>query len=184
MNKHKDQQKSTVELRNPKVSPEQYCSNEKYQDHLFEQYKLYVEMADKLSERRNVANTFFLTLNTLIIGIAGFSYNNLLQLKYKSILIIPLIAVLSLSYAWRRLLVSYKQLNTAKFVVIGEYENLLPTRPYIEAEWKALGYGKDPKLYKPLTDVENWIPVIFGALYVIGVLLILITDLPTPLTTP
>ena len=184
MKKRNNLPKPDVELRNPKISPEQYCSNEKYQDHMFEQYKLYVEMADRLSERRIVANTFFLTLNTLIIGIAGFSYNSLLQLKYKWILLLPLVAVLSLSYAWRRLLISYKQLNTAKFLVIGEYENLLPTRPYIEAEWKALGYGKEPKLYKPLTDVENWIPVIFGALYVIGVILIMLINLPTGLTVP
>jgi len=41
-------------------------------DLLMEQYKLYVEMMDKASERRNQANSFFLTMNTaLIIGLSG-----------------------------------------------------------------------------------------------------------------
>ncbi len=37
---------------------------ERYQAVLLEQYKLYVEMADRVSARRALANTFFLTLNT------------------------------------------------------------------------------------------------------------------------
>lgn len=179
MKKRNSSPEQDIGLRNPKISPDHYCSNEKYQEHLFEQYKLYVEMADRLSERRTLSNTFFLTLHTLIIGIAGFSYNSLLTLQFKWILVLPLIAVLSLCYAWRRMLNSYKQLNTAKFAVISEYENLLPTRPYVEAEWKALGYGKDPKLYRALTDVETWIPFIFAVLYVIGVVLLILSGSPT-----
>ena len=44
---------------------------EKYQEHLLEQYKLYVQMADKISERRQSANTFFLTINTVLIAFLG-----------------------------------------------------------------------------------------------------------------
>jgi len=33
---------------------------------VMDQYKLYVEMADRVSARRSLANTFFLTLNTAI----------------------------------------------------------------------------------------------------------------------
>ncbi len=183
MKKKDPQPKPQIELRNPHISQEAYCSNEKYQDHLFEQYKLYVEMADRLSERRMVANTFFLTLHTLIIGIAGFSYESLLSLPYKGFLIFPLLAIIALCYAWRRILYSYKQLNTGKFEVIKEYENLLPTRPYVEAEWKALGLGKDPKIYRPLTDIENWIPIIFAVLYIIGISLIIATVPPSCVST-
>jgi hypothetical protein len=39
---------------------------------VLEQYKLYVEMADRLSARRALANTFFLTVNTaVLIGLAS-----------------------------------------------------------------------------------------------------------------
>jgi hypothetical protein len=36
-----------------------------------EQYKIYVEMADRISARRGMTNTFFLTLNTAIFTAVG-----------------------------------------------------------------------------------------------------------------
>ena len=47
---------------------DEYDDKSKYKDHVLEQYKLYVEMADRISARRSTANTFFLTLNTLLVG--------------------------------------------------------------------------------------------------------------------
>ena len=38
---------------------------------LLEQYKLYVEMADRISARRGLTNSFFLTLNTGIVALVG-----------------------------------------------------------------------------------------------------------------
>ncbi len=52
-----------------KTKSESYGS--KYKDDLFEQYKLYVEMADRVSERRSTANNFFLAANTLLISVFG-----------------------------------------------------------------------------------------------------------------
>ena len=51
------------------IKPEDY--GPKYSEQLMEQYKLYVETADRVSERRSTANTFFLTANTLLISIFG-----------------------------------------------------------------------------------------------------------------
>lgn len=51
------------------VAKDNYGSN--YTEHLFEQYKLYVEMADKISARRQTANTFFLTINTAAVALLG-----------------------------------------------------------------------------------------------------------------
>ena len=42
----------------------------------FEQYKLYVEMADRVSARRSLANTFFLTLNTALFTPIGVFWKN------------------------------------------------------------------------------------------------------------
>ena len=61
---------------------------------------------------------------------------------------------------------SYQQLNTGKFDVIHEIERKLPLALY-KAEWDALGRGQDSRKYKPLTDVEKWVPVIFIGLYVV-----------------
>ena len=39
-----------------------------YDGALLEQYKLYVEMADRVSARRGLTNSFFLTLNTSVVA--------------------------------------------------------------------------------------------------------------------
>ncbi len=44
---------------------------DQYHSHLIEQYKLYVQMADKISERRQSTNSFFLTVNTALIAFLG-----------------------------------------------------------------------------------------------------------------
>lgn len=143
-----------------------YSSDDKYQDHILEQYKLYTEMADRISARRNLANTYFLTLNTLLLGTLGFFIKDSTQeLKHNYFFLFIFTGLLAFCYAWWRLVKSYSQLNTGKYKVIGEMEKKLPSSPYYSAEWKALGEGKNPKLYMPLTDVEVWVPIIFGLIY-------------------
>ncbi|WP_455768886.1 RipA family octameric membrane protein [Micromonospora tulbaghiae] len=134
---------------------------------ILEQYKLYVEMADRVSARRGLTNTFFLSLNTLIATAAGVVWKDrsALEVWYLSV---PLAALLLQCAAWFWLLRSYRQLNSAKYVVVGALEDRLPASPYWRAEWKALGEGRDPSRYWPLTHMEQWIPVSFGVVYVAG----------------
>ena len=40
-----------------------------YRDHALEMYKTYLEMADRVSERREKANSFFLAVNTALIAL-------------------------------------------------------------------------------------------------------------------
>ena len=55
-----------------------YMENEElYEHHILDQYKLYVEMADRISSRRNSANIFFLTLNSTILTIIGFLFEKI-----------------------------------------------------------------------------------------------------------
>ncbi len=157
------------------VSKEEYGKAGKYQDHLLEQYKLCIEMADRVSSRRSVANTLFLTVHTLIVSAIGFLYEKGLAYKLTWVVTFVLVALLALCYSWWRIVKSYRQLNTAKFKVIGEFEKHLPASPYWSAEWKALGEGKDPKLYIPLTKIENWIPIIFALLYIAAAVIIIRT---------
>lgn len=136
-----------------------------YDKHLFEQYKLYVEMADRISARRALANTFFIGVHTALIT----AFTVLLKegiLARSSMGYLPFIAVWVLCYVWWRIVKSYRQLNSGKFKVVHEIEDMLPLAPYA-AEWAALGEGKDEKLYLPLTHVENWVPVTFGFLYLL-----------------
>ncbi|MFN0214756.1 MAG: hypothetical protein ACKVT2_10910 [Saprospiraceae bacterium] len=151
----------------PIDSNNEYAQNKSlYQEHILEQYKIYVEMADKISERRNLANVFFLTLNTTIIGVIGFAFEKIQLITPKWLTTFPILAILLLCYVWWRLIKSYRQLNSAKYQVIGELEKRLPASPYWSAEWKALGEGKDSNKYTPLTHLENYIPLIFGIMYI------------------
>jgi hypothetical protein len=155
-------------LWNDDIDSSKYGSNAKYADHLLEQYKLYVEMTDRNSSRRNIANTFFLTLHAAIFAAIGFVYEKGSQLlQHKEILTIAFIAMLVLCLAWWMLVRSYRLLNSAKFKVIGEYEKRLPSSPYWRAEWNALGKGRDWKRYMPLSLVESWVPAVFASLYLL-----------------
>jgi hypothetical protein len=58
--------KTKISLR---IKPEDYGST--YNQHLLEQYKIYIQMADNVSERRNKANTFFLTANSFLVATLG-----------------------------------------------------------------------------------------------------------------
>ena len=155
-------------LWNTAVVPASYeGAAEKYQAAILEQYKLYVEMADRVSQRRGLTNTFFLTLNSAIFTVIGVFWQ-----KPPSgsgwLLAFPLVIALGQCTAWWWLVRSYRLLNGAKFKVIGALEERLPATPYLRAEWNALGEGKDWRKYLPLTHLEQWVPVLFGLVYLVG----------------
>ena len=129
---------------------------------LLEQYKIYVEMADRISQRRGAANTFFLTFNTAVVGALAALFNKVPTLAAVGLYA----AAVVFSVAWGLLLRSYRNLNTAKFLVIGMMEERLPASPYYAAEWKALGEGKDWRKYVPLSFIETAVPLVFLLIYV------------------
>jgi hypothetical protein len=145
-----------------------------YQGAVLEQYKIYVETADRISQRRGLTNTFFLTLNTAIFTVVGVFWKDR-PTAQAWWLLFPLLAVLGECFAWFYLVRSYRLLNTAKFEVIGALEERLPASPYWRAEWSALGEGNDPKKYWPLTHIEKWIPVLFAITYLGGFLAVIAT---------
>ncbi|QLQ40311.2 RipA family octameric membrane protein [Micromonospora robiginosa] len=132
---------------------------------ILEQYKLYVEMADRLSSRRGLTNTFFLTLNTAIASL-GTILSESLKERPKAALYLLLIVLLTQTGAWFAILRSYQQLNSAKYRVIGALEEHLPASPYWKAEWAALGSGRDKRVYWPISQVEQIVPVLFALTYV------------------
>lgn len=131
---------------------------------ILEQYKLYCEMADRISARRGLTNTFFLSLNTAIFAAAGTAWAGGHSVQ-AGLLLFPLLALIVQCGAWFFLLRSYRQLNSAKYTVIGVLEERLPASPYWKAEWRALGEGRDRAKYWPMSHLEQWIPVLFAAIY-------------------
>lgn len=151
------------------------AANEKYQNAILEQYKIYVEMADRISARRAVANTFFLTINTSVFTVIGVVWSAK-PAATPWWLVIPLLALLAECAAWFYLVRSYRQLNTAKFKVVGALEERLPASPYWNAEWHALGEGRDRSKYWPLTHLEQWVPILFGVIYLAGYVVALLAN--------
>lgn len=142
-----------------------------YKAHCLEIYKMYVERADAISYRRESANTFFLSVNTVLIGLIGY----LDESQQCTKLAIGAAGVI-LCYFWYRLLLSYKGLNTAKFQVVHEIEKLLPLSPY-DAEWEFLGRGKNSDCYKPFTHIEIWVPRVLMAIHLLAIPLTYWNDL-------
>jgi hypothetical protein len=157
-------------LWNQQVTPQGYGSSvDLYYKHVLEQYKLYVQSADQISARRNLTNTFFLTVQTAFIAAVALAYKPGWHFEPRWLVVFPLVAALILCLAWQRLIRSYRQLNSGKFKVIEEFEKRLPTAPFVDAEWRgALGEGRDPNLYTELTDLEKWVPIAFAILYLLG----------------
>jgi hypothetical protein len=139
-----------------------------YEAALLEQYKIYVEMADRISARRGLANSFFLTLNTSVITLFA-AFKQIPNGPEALWLGIPLIALVGECFAWFYLVRSYRLLNGAKYRVVGALEERLPASPFWRAEWWALGEGHDRGRYWPLSHIEQWIPVLFALTYIGGV---------------
>jgi hypothetical protein len=132
-----------------------------YQAHLLEQYKLYVQSAQQISDRRQSSNSYFLAVNSALLAFVGYAFPK----ESTEYLWLLGLAGMTLSYLWYRIVRSYRDLNSAKFLVIGAIENRLPLRTFA-AEWVAMGEGMNPQLYKPVTHVEIGVPWIFFALHV------------------
>ncbi|MCP2279557.1 RipA family octameric membrane protein [Nocardia amikacinitolerans] len=140
-----------------------------YETAVLEQYQLYVEMADRVSARRGLTNSFFLTLNTSIFTVVA-AFGNAPPDGKEGWLAIPLAAILGQCCTWLYLVRSYRLLNSAKYEVVGALEERLPASPFWRAEWWALGEGRDRTRYLPLSHIEQWIPILFALAYIAGFL--------------
>jgi NhaP-type Na+/H+ or K+/H+ antiporter len=135
-----------------------------YKDHLFEQYKLYVESIEKTSDRRQHANNYFLTINTALISLIGLSFQFKIFENVNWIKALLAIVGIIICIVFWFLIRSYNQLNTGKFKVIHEIGKVLPLALY-KYEWEILGKGEDKSKYYPFSHIELLIPWTFGLIY-------------------
>lgn len=135
-------------------------------EHYFELYKLAVEMADRISARRGIANSFFLTVSTALATLLGTQ-----EMRWY-----VAAAGIVVAITWWALLKSYRDLNSAKFRIILAMEDRLPVRVYGD-EWDHL--KRDPvkfalrrdalsawlSQYRELGQVERIVPWVFALIY-------------------
>ena len=139
---------------------------DKYVEHLLEQYKIYINSEEKISDRRQKSNEFFLTLNSALVVLLGFIGTKGKGMKIDYILLLASVSGIAICYLWYRIIYSYKCLNSGKFKVIHAIEKRLPLALY-DTEWEALERGKNKKTYWPFSHIELFIPRIYTAIYLI-----------------
>jgi hypothetical protein len=142
---------------------------DKYIEHLLEQYKIYIGSVEKVSDRRQKANEFFLGLNTALVALLGFVATKTIQSHITVLLALSSLAGITMCYLWYRIILSYKGLNTGKLNVIHAIEARLPLALY-DTEWEALERGENKKIYWPFTHIELYVPWIFIAIYAMLIL--------------
>jgi hypothetical protein len=146
------------------VSEAHYGDN--YSDHLMTMYRDYVTSADNISRRRQIANTFFLSINTALLGMTAKEGIGI-AIGGEMIWLVSVAAIV-FCLVWREMILSYSNLNSAKFTVINEIEKRLPVKPYY-AEWE-LKKHREGSGKSTLTKVEKWVPYIFIGLHSVVVI--------------
>lgn len=124
-----------------------------------------VEMADRVSSRRGAANQFYLSLESVFLGLpAAFSYFSPTPAKPAAASALLLIAAVIAGVWWLQLR-SYRDLNRAKYDVILSIErNHLILHPYAD-EWDSLKRDPVPGWrgrYAELGVVERVVPIVFA----------------------
>lgn len=138
---------------------------DKYKEHLLEQYKLFVDMSDKLSTRRGHTNMFFITILSILFSLLNIFVENQIFINvYSWEFILVLSLGILLCITWYINISSYKKLNTAKFVIIHEMEKSLPFESF-KKEWDEVQKRPAIKKYSELTTIEQFIPFIFIGLF-------------------
>lgn len=133
-------------------------------------YTTAVEMADRVSARRGQANQFYLSIETLLLGVPAFfgvtAAENGDPLRQTALAAVGVIV----SVTWWLQLRSYRQLNAAKFDVILAIErDHFQTRPFSD-EWGSLKNDRVPgwrDRYAELGTVERIVPIVFAAANVV-----------------
>ena len=144
------------------TNPDRRPDGDIYIPYLIDQYKLCVEMADRLSARRVLTNNSFITM----MGAGAFIYSAAPQyFKEGNIAAYFQVGIalgcIVLAVMWYVTILTYRRVAQAKFKVIQEIEDLLPAKPF-QMEWKYMREDNDgrAKEFLSLTWIEMLVPII------------------------
>ena len=178
-----DDEKMKQVLRDDDACISQYLESASQDpDIMMKQYQMFVETSEELVRRKQNVNSFYITLNSLIVSIilAAFTFADSFKvmnvpIKYSTI-IIGLSALVGgiVSLSWHSLLQSYADLNGSKMKIISYIETQLAYNLY-HTEWQLVSQKKGNKKYKSFSAKEKFIAKLFLGLYavlfIVGILL-------------
>ena len=142
------------------ISNPQASYGASFQAHLLEQYKIYVESAQKVTDRRITTGNYLLTVNSFLLTVFGVASSQ--HLSGFWLAIVP-VAGLLVSFTWYALVVFYRNLGASKYKVIHRLESFLPTAPF-RCEWRT-AHEERAKQHTGVTHLERVIPLTFAAIY-------------------
>lgn len=145
------------------LNPSEYGG--RISDHLLEQYKLYVEMADRISQRRDQSNRFYAGLLAgmiaLMVVMARFGVSDDV---WDVVFLVGGLFGCFLSVVWLVNIRSYRALNSAKFTVINELEKKLPAQGFSTERELLRPPDASPKYFQ-LTRVEQFVPALMFVMF-------------------
>lgn len=145
---------------------------EKFNEHLLEEYKIFVSLTDQTSVRRGQSSKFYISVLSALFALLSLIIEREIVTISQPILLFGMsILGLAICLTWYLNIQSYKQLNSLKFQVLHEMEEQLPFRCFAR-EWEILKLQNQKKNrnrnnYVRLTTVEGFIPMIFAMPYII-----------------
>ena len=131
---------------------------------VLEQYKLAVEMAAGISNRRQAANSFYIALISALGALQSLPEETIKSRQALSAMAVCVCAI------WWVTLRSYRMINIAKWDVIEDLETKLPEQPFT-CEGKKLGRkrssaeGSSRDSSFALTKVEIAIPIVVSVIF-------------------
>ena len=119
----------------------------------FEQYKMFVESAEKNSEKRINQNNLYLTINILFI-----SYILVKDIELKFLILLSSIGIV-VCIIWYLTIGNYSKRNKIKYDIINEMETEFGS--LYKEEWKRIS------ILTPLSKYEQAISIIFLLIYIL-----------------
>lgn len=143
---------------------------------LLEQYRLFLETSERLVERRQSVNNFYLSANTAIFSVVAVMISlmekqgsDLLPLVLLAFILLSIVGIVLCS-SWISILGSYGTLNSSKMKVISIIERRMPISLF-DSEWKVMSDKLNSKKYVSFTDGEKRLPKLFIALYILLIII-------------
>lgn len=141
---------------------------------MFEQYKLLIDSAHKIEERRSGSNNIFLSINTLLSSLL-VRPSVLSQAQEKDLVVLILLSLIGIliSKNWLKIINSYKELNIINFLLIQKFEIFLPTKVFsMRAELEEDIEGKKRNDFQKnkgnvILSRENLLPEMFIFFYIV-----------------
>jgi hypothetical protein len=144
---------------------------------MFEQYKMLVDSAQRIEERRGGSNGIFIGINTILVSVLLHT-EQLSKMQFGDMFLAAFLALIGIliSWDWLKVISSYKNLNSLNYTLMKSFENILPTRVF-SLRGKIENEQQDSKLSNRANIIlisENLLPKTFLVIYSVYLLMIFV----------